>query len=181
MANWYLGELRLFGFGFAPRGWVQCNGQTLPISTNTALFSIIGTFYGGNGVSTFMLPDLRAFVPIGTGQGPGLSDFAIGQSGGGETETLATVQIPSHTHALTALPVSATSGNAQGGSILAEGKFGGRGSGYRVFTYTTNPPATTLNASASGPQGGNMPHPNVQPTLTMNWCIAVTGIFPPRG
>jgi microcystin-dependent protein len=176
----YIGELKLFGFNFAPVGWAQCNGQLLSISQNTALFSILGTNFGGNGTSNFALPNLQDMVPIGQGQGPGLSPFSVGETGGEPNVSLTAPEMPMHNHSLSALPVNATSTTPAANSSLSQGLGGSRGSSYNVNTYTTNPPGTTLNPAAVGIAGSSLPHNNVQPSLTMNWCIALVGVFPPR-
>ena len=172
----FLGQITLFAGNFPPRFWAFCNGQLLPIAQNQALFSILGTTYGGNGVVTFALPDLRGRVPISAGQGPGLTDYLLGQSGGQENVTLLSSNIPSHTHAAT---LNATAGAANtlspGGAVLAVGAQGN--------AYATGSPAlTAMSASAAtvGNSGGNQPHPNMQPYLALNFIIALQGIFPAR-
>ena len=176
----YLGELRLFGFNFAPVGWQICQGQLLPISQYAALFSILGTQFGGNGTSNFALPNLQGMVPIGQGTGPGLSQFTVGETGGEQTVTLQLGQMPGHSHALNALPAHSANITPVAGSSLSEGEGGSRGSSYAVNTYTTNTRSTTLNPSAVGTAGGGQAHDNMQPYLTMNWCIAMSGVYPPR-
>jgi microcystin-dependent protein len=176
----FIGELATFGFNFAPTGWAMCQGQLLSIQQNTALFSILGTTFGGNGTTNFGLPNLQALVPIGPGQGPGLSPFVPGETGGETAVTLATIQMPAHTHSPPALPVTSVNTTPQNGSMLSEGQGGGRGQTYTVNTYTTNGPGTTLRPAAVSPAGGNQPHTNMQPSLTINWCIALTGTFPVR-
>ncbi len=176
----FVGELRLFGFNFAPVGWALCNGQILPISQNAALFSILGTQYGGNGTSNFALPNLQAMVPIGQGTGPGLTPFVPGETGGEQTHTLLLNEMPSHSHPLNALPVTSVNTTPAAGSQTSEGRGGGRGASFNVNTYTTNGPGTTLNPAAVGGAGGGASHDNMQPSLTMNWCIAMAGVFPPR-
>jgi microcystin-dependent protein len=158
----------------------MCQGQILPISQNTALFAILGTQYGGNGTSTFGLPNLQAFVPLGQGQGPGLSPFVPGETAGETTVTLITTQMPAHTHSPAAVTVASINTAPAAGSTLSEGHGGSRGSTFNVNTFTTNPPGTTLNPTAVGVAGGNQPHANMQPSLTLNWCIALTGVFPTR-
>jgi len=176
----YIGEIRLFGFNFAPVGWMQCNGQLLAIQQFTALFSILGVNFGGNGTTNFGLPNLQGTVPIGQGSGPGLTPFTVGATGGQQTHTLLTNEMPSHSHSLTALPVRAINTTPAAGSHLSQGEGGSRGSTYNVNAYTTNSPGTTLRPAAVGAAGGGAPHDNMQPYLTMNWCIATQGVFPPR-
>ena len=176
----FIGELRQFGFNFAPSGWAMCDGQLLSISQNTALFSILGTQYGGNGTTNFALPNLQGKVPIGQGSGPGLTPFIPGDTGGESTHTLVSGEMPSHSHALTALPVNAVNPTPAAGSHLSRGEGGSRGSTFAINTFTTSGPGTTLNPAAVGAAGGGAAHDNMQPSLTMNWCIALVGIFPPR-
>jgi microcystin-dependent protein len=165
----FIGEIRMFAFSFAPRGWALCNGQLLPIAQNQALFSLLGTAYGGNGTTTFALPDLRSRVPVHQGQGPGLSPYAEGQAGGTETVTLAAAQMPQHTHPVTASSSAATSDNPAG-RMLA------RSAGH---IYHPEPGQhAVMNANMLGEAGGSQPHGNIQPYLTVTFCIAVTGIFP---
>ncbi len=167
----FVGEVQIFAGNYAPTGWAMCNGQLLPISQNTALFSLLGTYYGGNGTSTFALPDLRGRVPIQPGQGPGLSDRNIGEVGGTESITLTAAQIPSHTHAIGA---SAANGSADSpaGRVLA------RATG-AIPQYGATP-NVDLAATAVGSTGGGQPHNNLQPYLTLNYIIALQGIYPSR-
>jgi microcystin-dependent protein len=176
----FIGELRQFGFNFAPVGWALCQGQLLAISQNAALFSILGTQYGGNGTSNFALPNLQGIVPIDQGTGSGLTPFIPGETGGQTTHTLLTNEMPQHSHALNALPVHAVNATPVAGSHLSEGIKGARGASFDINTYTTANPGTTLSTTAVGNAGGNAAHDNVQPSLTMNWCIATTGVFPQR-
>ena len=176
----FVGEIRLFGFNFAPIGWAQCNGQLLSISQNAALFSLLGTNFGGNGTSNFALPNLQGFVPIDQGAGPNLTPFSVGETGGTTTITLNINEMPRHTHAITALPINATAETPVAGSRLSQGHGGSRGTSYPVRTYTTNAPGTTLSPSAVGVAGGSLPHENMQPSLVMNWCVAMAGVFPAR-
>ncbi len=171
MSEPFVGEIRMFGFNFAPQGWAQCNGQLLPISQNTALFSLLGTTYGGDGRITFALPDMRSRVPVCQGQGPGLSSYAEGQAGGAQTVTLAAGQMPGHTH-----PVKASSSAAA--SDQPEGRALARSASH---IYAAKPDASTvMNADMLGAAGGSQPHENIQPYLAVNFCIALNGIFPSR-
>ncbi len=166
MAEPFLGSILLFAGNFAPKGWAMCDGQILPISQNTALFSILGTTYGGNGTSNFALPDLRSRVPIGFGQGPGLSPYVEGQTGGVESVILTSGQLPGHQHVQ---PAS----NADEGTNRPNGAVPARGGVY----------AASSDGSALAPTsivGSNQAHENVQPYLAMNYIIALQGIFPSR-
>jgi len=165
----YIGELRLLGFTFAPRGWAMCNGQLLSIAQNTALFSLLGTTYGGNGVQTFGLPDLRGRAPLHMGQGPGLAPRVQGELSGTETVTLIPQQMPAHTHQVLASSDDATKKNPVG-SVPA-----GTGSS----SYSDTADGTMLPAMIQV-AGGSQPHNNMQPYLVLNWCIALEGIFPSR-
>src|SRR3954469_26017647 len=168
MSEPFLGEIRMFGGNFAPRGWALCNGQLLAISTNTALFSILGTTYGGNGQTTFGLPDLRGRVPLHQGQGQGLSPYNLGEVGGSETVTLLTPQMPAHNHPF-APPVS----SAAGGAADPTNNFpAAQDATQGPFNYNT----TTTGAGGagmSGAQGGSQPHANIQPFLCVNYIIAL--------
>jgi microcystin-dependent protein len=180
MADQFLAEIRCFGFNFAPIGWAQCQGQLLSISQNSALFSLIGTYYGGNGTSNFQLPNLQGIVPIGQGQGPGLTDFVIGETSGEMNHTLLLAEMPMHNHNVPAKAGPGATPTPVAGSMLAEGHAGGRGTGVAINHYTTATRGTTLNPAVVGPVGSGQAHPNNQPSLTMNWCIALQGIFPAR-
>jgi microcystin-dependent protein len=164
----------MFGGNFAPRGWALCNGQLLAISSNTALFSILGTTFGGNGTQTFGLPDLRGRVPLNQGQGPGLSSYAIGQMSGSEQVTLLASQMPAHTH-----PVNADGGG--GGKTNPTGNFPGTVSTSAAEKiYSAGPSNATMAATMVGPAGGNQPHSILQPYLCVTFIIALQGIFPSR-
>ena len=176
MSDPFLGEIRLVGFTFAPQGWALCDGQLLSIAQNTALFSLLGTTYGGNGQTTFALPDLRGRVPIHPGQGPGLSNYVLGEQSGSENVTLNASQLPGHNHPL-------ASSNQQGSSSDPSGN----------FPAVLNDPAgtiavngylassnSTLNPAAIGVTGGNQPHSNIQPFLCVNFIICLQGIYPSR-
>jgi len=169
MANPYVGEIRAFGFNFAPRGWATCDGQIIPISQNTALFSILGTTYGGNGISNFALPNLQGATPLGQGQGPSLSTYVLGQSGGTETVTLGINELPSHNHTANAVAAPGTLLSPQG-RATAEVRGG---------TYAATHDAT-MNAAALAANGNGLPHNNMPPYLTVTFCIALQGVFPPR-
>lgn len=175
MADPFVAEIRIFPFNFAPRGWATCDGQILPLSQNTALFSLLGTTYGGNGQSTFALPDLQGRAAIHPGQGPGLSDRFLGESAGSETVTLLQSEIPSHTHGLQASTaasdeegVKAPGGNAPGQMQPSA----------RMYAPANN--LQPMNPSALAPAGGDQPHNNMMPSLVFHFCIALQGVFPPR-
>lgn len=176
MSEPFLGQIAIYGFNFAPRGWAMCNGQILPIAQNTALFSLLGTTYGGNGQTTFALPNLQSRVPIHFGQGPGLSSYDLGQAAGTESDTLTVNQLPSHNH-----PVNC----AQGAPTTA------KPAGNLLANLSIDPPPTTANIYAPtatntmlptmiGLTGGNQPFGILQPYLALNFCIALEGIFPSR-
>jgi microcystin-dependent protein len=173
MADPFVAEIRIFPFNFAPRGWAWCDGQLLPLSQNTALFSLLGTTYGGNGKSNFALPDLQGRAPMHPGQGPGLSLHDLGETGGSETVTLLESEIPAHSHGTS---VSAADGTSQSpaGQKLA--------TGIGIGQYApSNGPLTQLSPNTLAPAGGDQPHNNLQPYLTFYFCIALQGVFPPRG
>lgn len=172
MAESFLGEIRIFAFNFPPKGWATCDGQILSIAQNTALFSLLGTFYGGNGVNTFALPDLRGRTPVHMGQGPGLSPYVLGEKGGAESVTLLQSELPSHTH-----PAAGNSG--PGNSLVPTGCVWAADAGGSA-QYATTEPDVTLSGYAVGVTGGNQPHENRPPFLTLNLCIATIGIFPSR-
>jgi microcystin-dependent protein len=171
MSEPFIGMIATFGFNFAPRGWALCNGQILSIAQNTALFSLLGTTYGGNGQTTFALPNLQSRVPIHFGQGPGLSSYDLGQQAGNETVTLTQNEMPAHTHVAT-LHASTQPAN----DTLPTGNYPADGGAYQSATNTN------MNAGAvtNGISGGSQPHTNIQPYLAINFCIALEGIFPSR-
>ena len=180
MSNPFVGQITLFPYNFAPNGWAFCAGQLLPIAQHTALFSLLGVQFGGNGTTNFALPDLRGRVPIGQGQGSGLSAYVIGGQQGQESVTLTTAAVPAHSHVFPAFAVAATT-NAPNGALLAEGHGSGRGGGFSVNTYSASGTAVSLAAGQVAPvTSGGAPHNNLQPHLTLNWCIALQGVFPPR-
>lgn len=176
MADPFVAEIRIFPFNFAPKGWAFCNGQILPISQNTALFSLLGTVYGGDGKSTFALPNLQGSVPMHPGQGPGLSLRDLGETGGSETVTLLQSEMPAHVHGV------GRASTAAGDSVLPQGCVwaqagAGRGS---AALYIAGPATGKVNQFSLFPTGGGLPHNNMQPYLTLNFCIALQGVFPPR-
>lgn len=171
MSNPFLGEIRMVGFYFAPRGWAFCAGQSLSISQNDALYALVGTIYGGDGVTTFRLPDLRGRVPVSQGQGLGLSSYTIGQAAGTESVTLLVTQIPSHSHAIAAASGGTRSANPSG-NLLGSGESD-------MYTHDGANPAT-LSANTIGVNGGSQPHANMQPYLSVNFIIALEGVFPSR-
>lgn len=165
MDDFFLGEIRIFAFGFVPRGWLPCNGQLLSISQNTPLFAILGTTYGGNGTSTFALPNLQGRVPMQACDG-----VALGQYGGEEGHTLTTQEMPQHTHQVIADSSNATEGSPANGYWAA--------SDYTLFDIEGSVDMAAMAAGVIAQTGGNQPHPNMQPYLVANFCIAVQGIFP---
>lgn len=165
----FMGELRLLPYTFAPRGWAFCQGQLLSIAQNSALFSLLGTNYGGNGQSTFGLPDLRGRVPMSAGQGPGLSSHTLGEISGVENVTLTNQQMPIHNHQVGASSDDATKKNPVGALPAATGT--------SVYGDT---PDGTMQGAMIGVSGGSQPHTNMQPYLVLNWCIALEGIYPSR-
>jgi microcystin-dependent protein len=172
MADPFVAEIRIFPFNFAPTGWAFCDGQLLPLSQNTALFSLLGTTYGGDGKSTFALPDLQGSAPMHPEMGPGLSDHALGEQSGSETVTLIENEIPAHSHAMLAAaqdPATAKLVSPNASFSLSQG--GG------IYQDTAN---TTLSDQALTPAGGDQPHNNLMPYLTLNFNIALQGVFPPR-
>jgi microcystin-dependent protein len=174
MSDQFLGEIRVFGFNFAPTGWARCNGQLLPITQNTALFSLLGTFYGGNGATTFGLPDLQGSVAVNHGQGPGLTLYDLGESGGADTITLQSSEIPAHTHAVR--------GQTSLGNLPepAPTRSLARSGGATIYTSNTSTNLVTMGPQTLAPAGSSLPHDNISPVLVMNFCIAIQGIFPPR-
>lgn len=171
MSEPFLGEIRIFPFNFAPSGWAFCAGQLLPISQNTALFSLLGTTYGGNGTTTFALPDLRGRVPVSMGNGTGLSQYTLGELAGTESAHLTVNQLPSHLHPVQASEAPASTGRPLN-AVLARASSN---------IYATSPDGTSMNATMVGNTGGNQPFSVLQPLLVLNFCIALNGIYPSRG
>jgi microcystin-dependent protein len=173
MADPFVAEIRIFPFNFAPKGWAWCDGQLMPLSQNTALFSLLGTTYGGDGKSTFALPDLQGRAPMHPGQGPGLSLHDLGETGGSETVTLLESEIPSHSHSLVAqVPPADT--NLPTGAVFA------RTIGASPYLAPAGAPLVNMSDQVLAPAGGDQPHNNLQPYLTFYFCIALQGVFPPR-
>jgi len=173
MSEPFLGMIIIVPYNFAPRGWAFCSGQILPIAQNTALFSLLGTTYGGNGQTTFALPDLRGRVSMSSGQGPGLSNYSLGEVSGTETVTLISTQIPTHTHPVMASSNDANANRAVNAALASPPS----------PIYDSNGPdgRTQMNANMIPPSGGgNQPHENRPPYLVLNYCIALEGIFPSR-
>ena len=169
MAEPYVGEIKIFALSFAPKGWAQCNGQLLPVNQNQALFSLIGTNYGGNGQSNFSLPDLRGRTPICAAPG----GYTLGQSGGVETVTLVSANLPPHSHTLNAVTTQGDKA-VPVNHLLAQAL-----SALAIYAADTNP-LVALGADATQAVGGNTAHNNMQPFLTVNMCIALSGIYPSR-
>ena len=174
-----IAEIRLFAGNFAPRNWAFCAGQIMSIAQNTALFSLLGTTYGGNGQTTFALPDLRGRVPVGTGQGPGLSNITLGEVSGTPTVTLLTTQIPAHNHPVTG-SLNMGAKNGAGNSISPTGNYPAQGAA-NAYSTTQDAQMAALNGSiTTGPTGGSQPFSIMPPYLGMNYVICLFGIFPSR-
>ena len=173
MSEPFVGEIRMFAGNFAPQGWAFCDGQLLAISQNDALFSLLGTIYGGDGQTTFALPDLRGRIPVHMGSGPGLSPRQLGSNGGNETVTLTVNQLPPHSHALNGTDAAATA-NSPAGNVPAASN--------TIDLYATADPVASdaLASSSLGNSGGSQPHSNLMPFLCVNFIIALFGIYPSR-
>lgn len=182
MSQPFLGEIRMFGGNFAIRSWAFCNGQLMSIAQNSALFSLIGTTYGGDGVNTFALPNLQSRVAVGQGNGTGLTPRIIGEVGGQEAVVLSITQIPQHTHGLTASTTVAVSGGGAPAATLVPGVPSVTASHFYTVDDGTQPPPTpyTLTAGSCGTAGGNQQHSNLMPTLCVSFIIALQGLFPSR-
>ena len=165
----YIGEIMPVPYNFAPRGWAFCHGQLLPINQNQALFSLLGTTYGGNGQTTFALPDLRGRVAISSGQGPGMSDYSLGERAGAESATLSINELPTHGHAVSAAGLATDPSPA--GNLPAVQK------GHQIYAPA---PGSSLAADTVASRGGSQPHNNMQPYLCINYVIALQGAFPPH-
>lgn len=176
MADPFVAEIRIFPFNFAPKGWAWCDGQLLPLSQNTALFSLLGTTYGGNGKSNFALPDLQGRAPMHPGQGPGLSLHDLGETGGSETVSLLESEIPAHIHTVN---IDVDNGFAESATIAPSGTQA-LGLTSSRFIYSAPPVQGFMAPESLAPAGGDQPHNNLQPYLTFYFCIALQGVFPPR-
>jgi len=173
MSNPFLGEIRIFAGNFPPRNWAFCNGQILPISQNTALFSLLGTTYGGNGTSNFALPNLQGCVPINFGQGPGLTDRALGEVGGSPTVTLLTTEIPQHSHTY-------TGGSGSRGNVATITGNVNSDAAFQTNIYGPTTDGTLMSPQMLTPLPNSQPHENMQPYLALNFIIALSGIYPAR-
>jgi microcystin-dependent protein len=173
MSTPFLGQIATFGFNFSPKGWAKCDGQLLSIAQNTALFSLLGTTYGGNGQTTFALPDLRGRTALHQGAGPGLTPRTIGEVAGTENVTLNVQQMPTHNHTVSANNTD----NNPNSSKSPEKNFPGYSDGAALYATASN---CLMNAAMTGLAGGSQPHPNMQPYLVINFCIAMEGLFPSR-
>jgi microcystin-dependent protein len=171
MSDPFVAEIRIFPFNFPPKGWAFCNGQLLPLSQNTALFSLLGTFYGGDGKSTFALPNLQGSAPMQTGQGQGLSERFLGEQSGAESITLLVSEIPFHTHSVFATGEDANDDDPANAAFA---------SSVGVSMYNAPNNLQTAALQTPTPAGGSLPHNNMQPYLALNFCIALQGVFPPR-
>ena len=173
MSDQYLGEIRIFGFNFEPINWAFCNGQLMPIKQNPALYSLLGTAYGGNGTTTYGLPNFQGLRPVMFGQGPNLSPYAIGQTGGVPLVTLNASQTPLHSHAASAVA-------GAGGKSPAVNTVWSEASERGVNAYAPSGSNVTMSAGVATTVGGGQPHNNLQPYLTLNFCIALSGVYPQR-
>jgi microcystin-dependent protein len=174
MSSPFVAEIRIFACNFAPTGWATCDGQLLPLSQNTALFSLLGTFYGGDGKSTFALPDLDGSVAIGQGDGAGLSQRFLGENGGEQFVTLLTSEMPNHNHLI--------QGTTEDGTLKVPSptEFIGRSKSGTIYQSNTTQNIVQMNAQELGVAGSSLPHNNMSPYLTLVYCIALQGVFPPR-
>jgi len=173
MSEPFIGEIRMVGFNFAPRGWALCNGQLLSIASNNALFSLLGTIYGGDGRTTFALPNLQGRVPMHYGSGAGLSPRLIGEAAGQESVSLTEAQLPAHTH-------KARASSLKGNTNSPVGRVWSKDAGVQSATYTSNAADADMAAGAIAPAGGGQPHNNMPPYLAVNFVIALQGIYPAR-
>ena len=177
MADPFVAEIRIFPFNFAPRGWAFCDGQLLPLSQNTALFSLLGTTYGGNGKSNFALPDMQGNAAMHPGQGPGLSLHDLRETGGSQTISLLESELPAHAHAV---QMSNAQTDEEGNKIPANNALGRQVGTNLIYATQSGNPATAFSGQALAPAGGDLPHNNLMPYLTLSFCIALQGVYPPR-
>lgn len=174
MAFPFIAEIRMFPTNFAPNGWAFCNGQIISIAQNTALFALLGTTYGGNGQTTFALPNLQGRMAVGAGQGPGLSNYNLGQQAGEATHTLISTEMPVHNHLVNANNGDGTLATPAGNT------FAGPGADRDLYLYAAPGATTNMNGTSISITGTGLPHENMQPYLAVNYCIAMQGIFPAR-
>jgi microcystin-dependent protein len=172
VSNPFVAEVRIVGFNFPPTGWAYCNGQLMPISQNTALFSLVGTYYGGDGKSTFALPDMQSNACVGQGQGPGLSDYVLGQQSGSQYVTLIQSEMPAHNHQVGYNVGLATLGTGANTTTFAKASGGN--------AYKTGTPNVALDPQTLSVAGASLPHNNMMPYLALNYIIALQGVFPAR-
>ncbi|ABF41456.1 phage Tail Collar [Candidatus Koribacter versatilis Ellin345] len=175
MSDQFVAEIRIFSCNFAPSGWAMCNGQLLPISQNTALFSLVGTFYGGNGTNNFGLPNLQARAPMNQGSGPGLTPRSVGETGGETQVSLLQSEIPAHSHLVNAVAGGGDQTNTSGHNFASDGATRGK----KIYA-TTVVNGAFMATKLLNPSGGTQPHNNLPPYLTLTFCIALQGIFPAR-
>jgi len=181
MSSPFVAEVTMFGFNFPPKGWAFCDGQLLPISQNTALFSLLGTNYGGDGKSTFGLPNIQGMAVIGQGQSSASgSQYFVGETTGTETVTLLTSEMPSHNHTFAATSDGGTT-TVSTGNQLAKAQTGGKQQSFTGNYLNASAPNIVMSPLGTSISGGSLPHNNMQPYLTLNFCIAMQGVFPPRG
>jgi len=178
MSSPFVAEITMYPFNFPPKGWAFCDGQLLPISQNTALFSLLGTFYGGDGKSTFALPNMQGNAATCQGQSPGTSQYFVGETTGSENVTLLQTEIPSHNHGMVAQTITGTVPGANG-NMLSHGVAGIKSASFTANYLSTNAPNTGMQLG-TGTYGSSFPHNNMQPYLTLNFCIALQGVFPAR-
>ena len=180
MSSPFVAEIRIFPYNFAPTGWAFCAGQLMPISQNTALFSLLGTTYGGDGKSTFALPNLQGSAPMQQGQGPGLSDRILGETGGSQDVTLITSEMPAHTHVINADTGFASTPDPNQAIYMRANFDDGMGHTGGVQVYSNVAPNTLMNPLSLAIAGSSFPHNNMMPSLGVNFCIALQGVFPAR-
>ncbi len=176
MTEPFLGEIQIYSFNFPPKGWSICNGQLFSIQQNAALFALLGTTYGGDGITNFALPNLQGQAAISSGQGPGLSNYNLGQVGGEATHTLSISELPVHSHSLGVSTSAADQATPVGNHVLAKAE----ADNYESFASAVPMGTSNSGNQAIGNTGGNQPHSNIQPYLVLNFCIALSGIFPSR-